>query len=170
MSDDNPGQESARELAKLLISLSSAIIAISATFVEKHTARVSYLVILLPIAWILLLVSLFYGIKSLIAFVNAQQTNSSNWWGLTKPPLRTSWVSFRWGVIILSIYAFLVSILYAFNLSLLPIPATPPNISPPVIPAVKSSHAVDDENQQEEIAGHPSALPISTRPVIVPPS
>ena len=114
---DQRAHESARDLAKLIISLSSGIIAISATFVEKHTQGVRLVVVLLAISWILLIVSIFYGIKALITLVNAEQQDAQNWWGMTRIPLRIAWNHFRAGVVTLTVYAFVVSVTYAFDLS-----------------------------------------------------
>jgi hypothetical protein len=110
-----PAQESTRDLIKLLISLASGVIALSAALVEKVSVGVGYSVSILYISWIGLTISIYYGIKSLSMLVHAQQTGATNWYDITLPPMQKCWRIFLFGVAMLIFYASIVSGFRAFN-------------------------------------------------------
>jgi hypothetical protein len=102
-------QESVRDLAKLLISLSSGVIALSATFAEKLSLGVGLVVVVLHLAWIVLVLSIFFGVQALSTLAHAQETGAVEWGKRTFQPLRKCWQTFQAGVVLLIIYGAIVS-------------------------------------------------------------
>ena len=97
-------QKSASDLVKLLISLASGVLALSATFIEKLSAGASWVVILLYLSWLALLVSIFFGVRTLSKLVHAQQTGTPRWGEMIFPSMRRCWVFFLSGVVLLMLY------------------------------------------------------------------
>jgi len=104
-----PAQDSTRDLIKLLISLASGVIALSAAFIEKLSAGVGFTIVTLYLSWIALATSIFFGVKALSRLVHAQQTDAKNWYEITLPPMRQCWRYFQAGVVLLIVYASIAS-------------------------------------------------------------
>jgi len=99
-----PGQEAAADLAKLLISLASAVIAISATFASSMVQDRSYVIAPLGAAWVALAVSIHFGVKALSRLGDAQQKETAEWSRLVNPHMKWSWRCFQLGVVLLLVY------------------------------------------------------------------
>jgi hypothetical protein len=110
-----PAQDSTKDLIKLLISLASGVIAISAAFIEKLSSGVGFPIVALYLAWISLLSSVFFGVKALSKLVHAQQTDANNWYDITLPPMRRCWFYFQAGVVLLVVYASITSGIRAWS-------------------------------------------------------
>lgn len=110
-----PAQDLTKDLIKLLISLASGVIAISAAFIEKLSTGVGFSIVTLYLAWVSLVVSIFFGVKSLSKLVHAQQTDANNWYNITLPPMRKCWLYFQAGVILLVVYASIASGIRAWS-------------------------------------------------------
>src|SRR5438105_5551390 len=105
--DQKTADTVALELLKQLITLSSGVLALSATFAAKFEADRVYLFVLLGIAWFLLLLSIYAGLQAMSALVKA----------LTHPHFtfvrdrlytyaRTSKFSFAAGISVFATFAF----------------------------------------------------------------
>lgn len=102
-------QDSARDLAKLLISLASGVVALSATFAEKLSGGLGLSVSLLYLAWIALVAAVVFGVAALSRLTDAQQKGAPEWWSTTLPPMRRSWRAFQAGVGLLMLYGIVAS-------------------------------------------------------------
>lgn len=98
-------QESVRDLAKLLISLASAVVALSVTFTDKLSQGVGYVVIVLLLAWACLAASIICGVNAMSKLAHAQWTGAEKWGDWTFPQMRWSWRSFKAGILLLLIFA-----------------------------------------------------------------
>lgn len=98
-------QESARDLAKLIISLASAVVAISATFAEKMSQGAGPVILVLFVAWALLAASVIYGVGAMSQLVHAQWTGADKWSEWTFPRIGKSWWCFQVGMVLLLLYA-----------------------------------------------------------------
>jgi hypothetical protein len=105
----------AQDLNKLLISLSSGVIAISAAFAERLSTGVGLAILFLILSWLSLTISIFFGINSLSKVLHSKKTNVENWHDLIYPPLRKSNWFFFIGVALLIVYASLVATQQAFR-------------------------------------------------------
>jgi hypothetical protein len=63
-SSDKAFQDSTRDLAKLVISLASAVVVLSATFTEKLAQGVGVVIIVLFLSWVLLALSVISGVTA----------------------------------------------------------------------------------------------------------
>jgi hypothetical protein len=102
-------QESTRDLTKLLISLASAVVVLSATFTEKLSQGAGLAIIVLFVAWVFLALAVIYGVKALSTLVHAQRTAAEKWGEMTFPAMRLSWRSFQAGMVLLLLYAALAA-------------------------------------------------------------
>jgi len=69
----------ALEYIKQIITLASGILALSGTFIEKLVKDVSYYTALLPVAWLCLLVSVYFGLATISAIIKSKLDNDRNW-------------------------------------------------------------------------------------------
>ena len=100
-----PAQESVRDLVKLIISLASAVVALSATFADKFSHDVGWGILLLFLAWACLAASIIYGVNAMSKLAHAQWTDADRWWDWTFPLMRRSWRCFQSGMVVLLVYA-----------------------------------------------------------------
>jgi len=75
----NKPEEVALEFTKQLITLSSGVIVLSGTFIEKIADLELLLIILLGLSWIILLVSIFCGLETISAIIKSRLDNNDNW-------------------------------------------------------------------------------------------
>jgi hypothetical protein len=78
MSTDDAAQV-ALEYIKQIITLASGILALSGTFIDKLVKTVSYQMALLPVAWILLLISVYCGLATISTIVKSKLKDDQNW-------------------------------------------------------------------------------------------
>jgi len=78
-SDPKLADATALDLIKQLITLSSGVLALSATFIEKFTTSRMYLMLLLAVAWLLLMVSIYAGLQAMSALVQASLHPEFTW-------------------------------------------------------------------------------------------
>lgn len=104
-----PGQDTTRELATLITTLASGVLAFSVTFVEKITNEVGALVLIVEGAWVLLALSIFFAIRALSQLVHTQKADTLDWGRTTLPPLRKAWWLFQFGMGVLLLYGAAVS-------------------------------------------------------------
>jgi hypothetical protein len=78
MNTDDAAQV-ALEYIKQIITLASGILALSGTFIEKLVKTVSYHAALLPLAWILLLTSVYFGLATISTIVKSKLKDDQNW-------------------------------------------------------------------------------------------
>lgn len=114
---DGAAQESTRDLAKLVISLASAVVVLSATFAEKLAQGVGVAIVILFVAWAALATSVICGVTALSNLVQAQRTENRRWGDVTFPPMRWSWRSFQAGMVALLLYAGVASGMQAWSAS-----------------------------------------------------
>lgn len=69
----------ALEYIKQIITLASGILALSGTFIEKLVRDISYHTALLPMAWVCLLVSVYFGLATISAIIKSKLDNDRNW-------------------------------------------------------------------------------------------
>jgi hypothetical protein len=69
----------ALEYIKQIITLASGILALSGTFIDKLVKTVSYQTALLPVAWVLLLISVYFGLATISTIVKSKLKNDQNW-------------------------------------------------------------------------------------------
>jgi len=119
--DKKTATTAALELLKQLITLSSGVLVLSATFVQKLNTTNQWLLLLLGVSWLLLVASVFCGLQSMSAMVK----------GLTHPEFHWSQAQLR-GYARASKYCFIggigLFVTFAFLLLLLhqPGPTPPP--------------------------------------------
>lgn len=78
--DDADGAaQVALEYIKQIITLASGILALSGTFIEKLVKDISYPTILLLASWLLLLVSVYYGLATISTIVKSKLKNDQEW-------------------------------------------------------------------------------------------
>ena len=97
-------QGSASDLVKLLISLASGVLALSATFIEKLSLGARWVIIVLYFSWAALIVSIIFGVRTLSKLTHAQQTGTTQWGQMALPSMRWCWRFFQAGVVLLMIY------------------------------------------------------------------
>jgi hypothetical protein len=95
---------STSDLIKLLISLSSGLVGLSATFADKVADGTRYAILILFASWAALAASICFGVKVLSLLADAQYKDSDGWWGMVSPPMRNSWRGFLAGIALLLTY------------------------------------------------------------------
>jgi hypothetical protein len=99
--------EAALELMKQLIALASGVLALSATFIGELAAQTIYLIIVLALAWLSLLVSIFFGLETISAIVKSRLDSNDEWSkGRGKNTARISKHTFTTGIGLFAIFAF----------------------------------------------------------------
>jgi hypothetical protein len=71
--------EAALELVKQLITLSSGVLALSATFIDKLPKGPQFLLPILPTAWVALVISIYCGLKTISAIVKSRLDGNDGW-------------------------------------------------------------------------------------------
>jgi hypothetical protein len=105
VSADKPGQTSISDLAKLLISLSSGVAVLSATFVDKLSAGTARAIFVLYLSWACLVLAVVFGVNCLSILAEAQHKDTKEWWRMSYAPLRRCWRAFQGGVALMLVYA-----------------------------------------------------------------
>lgn len=113
--DKHDSQESLRDLCKLIISLSSGVLAISATFASKMVENAGLAVLMLMVSWLYLVFSIISGVKAIDVLADAQQKGTVSWWSLTIGHARKCWKRFKFGVIILIVFCATTSLCTALS-------------------------------------------------------
>jgi hypothetical protein len=111
---DQEGQSSASdahkialELMKQLITLSSGILALSATFIGQFKTESLILKIVLMISWISLALAVFFGLQTISAIVKSRLNSDFDWsTGEGKTYASASKYSFLAGIIFFAGFAF----------------------------------------------------------------
>lgn len=103
----NTADEAALEFTKQLITLASGALVLSATFIEKLGELNYLLIIILGLSWILLLVSVYYGLETISAIVKSRLDNDIEWSkGYGKTSAKRSKNSFVLGITLFIAFAF----------------------------------------------------------------
>jgi hypothetical protein len=108
-SEDKSGDahKIALEFAKQIISLSSGVLALSATFIKELPNANNCQLVLLAISWISLAVAIFSGLQTISAIVKSRLNSDYDWSkGAGKNFAITSKYSFFIGIILFALFAF----------------------------------------------------------------
>ena len=76
---DRGASAAALELLKQLITLSSGVLALSATFVDKLFRPVWWLTLVLALCWVLLIAALIFGLQAISAMVQSLRLPEGDW-------------------------------------------------------------------------------------------
>jgi hypothetical protein len=76
---DSRADSAAMSLVKQMITLSAGVLALSATFLEKISLLPIWLLLILALAWLALMLSVFGGIQSLSIIVKSRLNRDDNW-------------------------------------------------------------------------------------------
>jgi hypothetical protein len=109
------GQKPAGDLVRLLITLASGVLALSATFVEKLSAGSGWSIVVLYLSWVALVASIIFGVKALSMLADAQRTSATQWAETTFPSMTRCWQSFQAGIGLLMVYGAIVAGLQAWG-------------------------------------------------------
>jgi hypothetical protein len=97
----------ALEFARQLITLSSGVVALSATFIEKLVGANFYLIVILALAWIALLTSIVGGLQTISAIVGSRLVDDDEWsTGYGRRMAALSKWAFITGISLIAIFAF----------------------------------------------------------------
>ena len=77
---DNNADKPALELMKQIITLSSGVLAISATFIINVKSISPKYLILIAVSWIVLLISLFFGLETISTIVQGRLEKNDRIW------------------------------------------------------------------------------------------
>ena len=77
---ESRADKAALELLKQLITLSSGVLALSATFITRLNGINDITLILLACSWVLLLISVFFSIQSISCIVPSRLSNNHKIW------------------------------------------------------------------------------------------
>lgn len=113
--DRHQSQESLRDLCKLVISLASGVLAISAAFVARVASDAGPCLLILVLSWCYLIASILRGVKAIDILADAQQKGTTTWWAMTIEPARQCWRNFRSGVIALIVFCAATSLTTALT-------------------------------------------------------
>jgi hypothetical protein len=108
--EPSKADEAALELMKQLITLASGVLALSATFIERLRDVSVYLLMLLAASWLVLLISVFFGLQTISAIVKSRLKPEEYDWseGYGKTSARISKYGFVAGISLFAIFAFLL--------------------------------------------------------------
>ena len=96
----------ALELLKQLITLSSGVLALSATFVEKFAAVTPWVISVLVLSWVCLIASILLGLEAISAIVKARLSPDFDWSeGRGKWTAAASKYSFVAGIALFAVFA-----------------------------------------------------------------
>lgn len=76
---DSDAHEIALELVKQLITLSSGVLALSATFIGQFRTESIFLQIVLMVSWISLALAVFFGLQTISAIVKSRLNSDFDW-------------------------------------------------------------------------------------------
>jgi hypothetical protein len=76
---DNRADSAAMSLVKQMITLSAGVLALSGTFLEKINSLPLLLMLVLALAWLALILSVFGGIQTLSIIVKSRLNRDDNW-------------------------------------------------------------------------------------------
>ncbi len=103
----NDAHEVALDFAKQLITLSSGVLALSATFIRELPAATLVQLVLLALSWIALAVSVYGGLQTISAIVKSRLNFDDAWsTGAGKRYATTSKLAFLVGVVLFAAFAF----------------------------------------------------------------
>jgi hypothetical protein len=106
---ENDAHQIALELLKQIITLASGILAISATFIQQFSASNKLFFIILIIAWINLVISIFSALITISAIVKSRLDNNDDWSsGTGKKSAQISQTCFLIGIIFFGIFALIL--------------------------------------------------------------
>lgn len=104
----NDAHEVALELMKQLITLSSGVLALSATFVENFTTDSIAMLIVLLLAWLSLVVSVYSGLETISAIVKSRLLTDHDWSeGVGRRNATISKYAFISGLTFFAVFAFI---------------------------------------------------------------
>ncbi|NIM94970.1 MAG: hypothetical protein GTO18_14815 [Anaerolineales bacterium] len=104
----NDAHTIALELMKQLITLSSGVLALSATFIAATTTEVSAYFIILLLAWICLAGSLFFSLQTVSVIINSRLDSDIDWsMGAGRIYAALSKYLFFGGLVLFAIFAFI---------------------------------------------------------------
>jgi hypothetical protein len=98
-------QTSTQDFIKLIISLASGVIALSATFVPKFAEHSSITIGVLFVSWLLFAASIFFGIRTLTILTRCIMNGTELWWNQIVGTARLCWWCFLIGIGGLIIFA-----------------------------------------------------------------
>ena len=75
----NDAHQIALELIKQLITLSSGVLALSATFIDKFKSDSPWILIILILSWFSLIISILAGIQTISIIVQSRLLNIIDW-------------------------------------------------------------------------------------------
>jgi hypothetical protein len=76
---DDDAAHAALEYIKQIIALASGILALSGTFIEKLVKIIGWHTVALPVAWILLLTSIYCGLATISTIVKSKLNGNQDW-------------------------------------------------------------------------------------------
>ena len=108
--DDNDAHKIALELMKQLITLSSGILALSATFIANLHTRSAPMLAVLVASWVCLVASVFFGLETISAIVQSRLAPDVADWstGVGRINAKVSKYTFVAGLFLFGLFAFLV--------------------------------------------------------------
>jgi hypothetical protein len=92
-------QSSTQDFIKLIISLASGVIALSATFIPKFTEHGFATALILFGSWLLFGASIFFGIRTLTIITRCIMNDTPLWWNQVVGSARSCWWSFLAGIV-----------------------------------------------------------------------
>ena len=99
--------DAALELMKQLITLASGVLALSAAFVDKLPKAPKYMFLVLFVSWLALVISIFFGLKTISAIVKSRLNSDIAWSkGEGKRYARFCQNSFLGGIALFAVFAF----------------------------------------------------------------
>jgi hypothetical protein len=98
-------QTSTQDFIKLIISLASGVIALSATFVPKFSDHSPITMGILFVSWLLFAASIFFGIRTLTILTRCIMNGTELWWNQIVRTARLCWWCFLIGIGALIIFA-----------------------------------------------------------------
>ena len=111
-SGQNDAHKIALELLKQLITLSSGVLALSATFIKEFASVPIYLIIVLIVAWACLIASILFGLQSISAIVKSRLNPDFDWSeGTGKWTAAASKYAFVAGISFFALFALLFLVL-----------------------------------------------------------
>jgi hypothetical protein len=104
---NSEASEAALEFTKQLITLSSGVLALSATFIDKLGTTSIFLLFVLASSWIVLLGSLFFGLQTISSIVKSRLTKDDEWSkGYGQTSARLAKYGFVTGIALFAVFAF----------------------------------------------------------------
>ncbi len=98
-------QEATQDFLKLIISLASGVLALSVTFIAKFFEGAGSAIFILFTSWVLLALSIYFGIRSLTILTRCIMNDTEKWWNQIVGSARGCWWCFQAGIFALIIFA-----------------------------------------------------------------